>query len=466
VSFDYSPPKTLEQYMLSDALVRCAVGPFGSGKTMASVMELLRRARTQAPYKGVRYSRFAIIRNTLQQLKTTVLEDIKQYLSDIVAYKVTDQTVRLQFALDDGTSVQSDWILMPLDTKEDVKRLLSMQLTGAWVNEVREVPIEVITALIGRVGRYPSKLMGGCTWYGIILDTNPWDVDSPYHDKFVLNPARGWQLFHQPSGIGPHAENVENLPYGYYENLMSGRDTDWSSVHVESEWGTSNAGQAVFRRSFYAPDHVVDLPDVVVNPARPLMVMMDFGRTPSALIGQTDAYDRLIVFQEVVTEDMGLVQMVRERLKPVLNSGPYVNRAVFVVADPSGAFKGQLTDDSPFSVLKDEGFMVYPASTNEIEPRLRAVEKRLLFKAMGQPGLQINRALCPTLVMAMGSKYRYRRKQTGVLDDLPDKSHPWSDVADCLQYGCLAVSSNLAGRVLRRTAPRNAGPAPSYMGWT
>jgi hypothetical protein len=311
MSLIYTPPKTVGAFMVdNEHLVRTMVGPVGSGKSMGCIMELLKRSCAQAPYNGVRYTRWALIRNTLQQLRQTVLSDVQQYLGPITHYYVTDSTVQIRVRLPDGTSVHADWILLPLDTKEDVRRLLSMQLTGAWINELREVPIEVIDGLLGRLGRYPSKAMGGPTWFGLVADTNPWDTDSTYHDAFVLNPNPKWALYHQPSGIGPDAENVENLPPGYYENLMGGQSVDWQQVHVESMWGSSNAGQAVFRKSFHAPTHVRDM-QLVVNPHMPIMIGLDFGRTPCAVIGQIDTMGRAIIMKEVVTEGMGLIQMLR-----------------------------------------------------------------------------------------------------------------------------------------------------------
>lgn len=463
---DYTPPATIERFMFDDRLVRIIVGPVGSGKSMGCVMELLRRACAQAPYNGVRYTRFALIRNTLQQLKQTVLNDVQQYLGPIVHYYVTDSTVQIRIPMPDGTRLHSDWILLPLDTKDDVRRLLSMQLTGAWINELREVPIEVVSGLIGRLGRYPSKVMGSPTWFGLIGDTNPWDTDSPYHDRLVLNPDPRWALFHQPSGIGPDAENVENLPPGYYENLAGDRDVEWAQVHVESMWGTSNAGQAVFRKSFHAPDHVRDM-KLVVNPNRPLMIGLDFGRTPCAVIGQVDNYGRGIIMREVVTEGMGLIQMVQEHLKPVLFSEPFAGRRMFIVGDPAGRQKSQVTEETPFDVLKAEGFLAYPASTNAIDPRLLAVEKMLRSNIAGQPGLQISREGCPTLIQSLGNKYRYRKKRDGQLEDTPEKLHPWSDVSDALQYWCLGANQNLTGHVMSRDRPRIASqPRVSAAGWT
>jgi hypothetical protein len=467
----YQPPPTIQDFMLdSDHRIRVLVGPLGSGKTMGICMELLRRACEQQPHNGVRYTRYALIRNTLQQLRQTVLADAMQYLGQCVHFYTTDSTLQVRLNLPDGTAVHSDWMLLPLDSKEDIRRLLSLQLTGAWVNEIREVPFEIMRHLLGRCGRYPSKALGGPTWYGVVADTNPWSTDSPYHDRMVLNPHKSWALYHQPSGIGPMAENVENLPEGYYEELMDDKDVDWSTVHVESQWGSSNAGQAVFRKTFHAETHVKDM-SLVVNPNRPIMVGLDFGRNCAAVIGQVDNFGRAIIMKEIITEQIGLTAMLQEHLKPALAAPPFAGRRVFIVADPAGRQRSQTREETPFMVLADEGFLAYPASTNVINMRLLAVEKYLRQQVMGQPSMQISRSGCPTLVKALGSDYRYRRKRDGVLDDVPEKSHPHSDVADALQYFCLGTSSNYTGRVMARerryfNSEPSYATAPSSAGWT
>jgi hypothetical protein len=438
-----------------------------SGKTMGCIMELVRWACAQPAWNKTRYTRFALIRNTLQQLRQTVLADAVSYLQGVVHFYTTDSTLQLRLNLPDGTHVHSDWPLIPLDSKEDVRRLLSMQLTGAYINELREVPFEIIRPLLGRCGRYPSKAMGGALKRGIIADTNPWDTDAPYHDRLVLNPHPAWKLFHQPSGLSPLAENIENLAEGYYDELMDDKDLDWAAVHVESQWGTSNAGQAVFRKSFHAPSHVRDM-KVVVNPAKPIMVGLDFGRTPCAVIGQHDNYGRAIIFKEVVTEGMGLIQMVEEHLKPVLLSPPFAGKRVFIVGDPAGRQRSQVSESTPFDDLNDLGFLAYPASTNAIDARLTAVEKLMRSTIMEQPALQISREGCPVLVQSLGNKYRYRRRRDGQLDDLPEKQHPWSDVVDALQYFCLGTQSNYTARVMRRDRPRvsQARELVTAAGWT
>jgi len=70
------------------------------------------------------------------------------------------------------------------------------------------------------------------------------------------------------------------------------------------------------------------------------------------------------------------------------------------------------------------------------------------------------------LCTAMKYWYRYRRKQTGVLEDKPEKTHPWSDVADCLQYMALSTNANYLGKVMAAANPPPRKPPPPVRSWT
>jgi hypothetical protein len=204
---------------------------------------------------------------------------------------------------------------------------------------------------------------------------------------------------------------------------------------------------------------------VVVNPMRPVCIAMDFGRTPTALVGQVDVFGRYLIFEELVTEDMGLHQFCVEKLKPRLMAEPYVGKRHYVVADPAGNQRSQLSEENAFEVLKQHGFVAYPAPTNDIQPRLLAVEKLLRQNIMGEPAIQISREGCPTLIRALAANYRYRKKTNGQLEDKPEKNEA-SHVADALQYGCLSVSADLASRMLRRIQPRTQTPRFTSAAWT
>lgn len=461
---DFKTPPTVGEFMLDDHFVRLIMGPVGSGKSAGCFMELLRRAYLQQPdSQGVRRTRFAIIRNTLQQLRQTCLADIQLWLSSIAHFRVTDQTVQIRLNMADGTKVESDWMLIPLDTKQDQQRLLSLNLTGAWVSEFREVPLEIIDALAGRCGRYPSKAIAKPSWFGIIAESNPPDEDSEWYTKLELEMPPNWKLFKQPSGLSEHAENVENLPDDYYKTLAANNNADWVDIHVHAKYGKSLSGQAVWRSTFKADLHVSKEP-LAILPNVPVMIGQDFGRTPAALFGQLDPNGRLIVLREAATmpeDSQGIEKFAITRLRPMLYEH-FTRHESFVIGDPSGNVKAQTREESPFDVLKKQGFAVYPAPTNELDSRLRAVEQ--LFLQLN--GILIDGVHCPLLVQTLKFHYRYKRKQTGTLDEVPEKNHPWSDIADALQYLALGVNGNYIGNLISRRRPRVTGPRPTVASWT
>jgi hypothetical protein len=464
---NYDAPKTIADFMLDNSKVRLIIGPYGSGKTTGCIMELMRRAMMEYPdANNVRRTRFVVVRNTAQQLRQTVLEDIRKWLSPAMTYRVTDSTVQFRFSHPTQGRIESDWLLIPLDKPEDQQRLLSLNITGGWVSEFREIPVRIVEALLGRCGRYVPIGVKGNAWHGVIGESNPPDEDSEWYNKLEIERPPTWKLFKQPGGMDPAAENKEpgRLPPGYYEDLIASNNPDWVDVHVHAKYGKSLSGQAVFRASF-KPDFHVTYNPLKPIPSLPLMIGQDFGRTPASLIGQVDNRGRLLIFNEATSVDMGIEQFATTTLRPLMFNN-FTGLSSFMVADPTGKDKGQVSEESPFDALRRLGFRVYGAPTNDLEPRLRAVEQLLLRQVDGGPMLLIDGANCPQLVQALKFHYRYKRKQNMELEDKPEKTHPWSDLADCLQYMALSTNANYTGKVIMESRPRPRRPAPSAVGWT
>lgn len=463
---DYKPSKTCAEFMNSDAIVRCIIGPLGSGKSMAGIFELFRRAVEQKPdEKGVRPTRFAVVRNTLAQLRETFLADATSYLGDFFTYKVSRQALEFRFYLPDGTQVHSDWLLMPLERPEDSRKLLSLNLTGALVEECREVRYEVTAALMGRIGRYPAPSRVKPTWQGIMFISNPWSEGSQYHQNFVVNKPNDWAFFQMPGGLDPDAENVEFLPENYYERLMEGHSDEWIKVHVHGQFGDDVAGQAVYKTSFNRKMHVVD--NLRHNPHLPILVGIDFGRTPACVLTQQDIHGRILVLDEVTTKDMGLAQFCEALLIPLIQQRFYQNR-IFVVGDPAGTAKSQYSEETAYDVLREWGLECIPAPTNDPTQRLRAVEKNLLATRNGSAGFLVDGEKCPNLVEGFMHSYRYRRKRDGELTPTPEKNEA-SHVHDALQYACLGHQSHYVGkRVMRATEQHlmQRRPRFSARAWT
>lgn len=473
-SIDYKAPPTVGDMMLSEAFGRLIAGPVGSGKTTGCLMELLRRAIEQQPAQdGYRYTRFAIVRQTLKQLKDTVLKDAKAWLSaaaPLGEWKVSDGTFYLNF-----DTVRSEWIFLPLEDSADYQRLLSMQLTGVWMSEVIEMDIEVLGHISGRCGRYPSGALGIPTWYGIIADTNFPTEMTPWHN-FMEDPPPKWQIFKQPSGLSPQAENLAHLPQvpstivlpedhpariaqgrRYYENLVevNGDGSPYVERYVKAQYGNDPSGEAVFRATFQPNFHGTE--ETRVIPSYPLIVGQDFGRNPWSLICQPDHMGRLLVHEEVPATNMGLEKHIEQNLKPRLWAPEYSGLKVCLVGDPSGVAKGSISEESCFDALKRFGLPALPAPTNDIDPRLRAVEALLGQQRMGKAALLINKRKCPMLMRAMSGGYRFKKSPSGGLKPIPEKNDKegFSHIADCLQYVCLVVHGGMMPVVARVLRPRS-----------
>ena len=104
-----------------------------------------------------------------------------------------------------------------------------------------------------RVGRYPSMKDGGCTWTGVIANTNApeedhwWPIMSgevpipdhiPKEEAKMLVKPDNWLFFTQPSGMveskdqdgnvleylpNDAAENKNNMRTDYYPNIVQGK---------------------------------------------------------------------------------------------------------------------------------------------------------------------------------------------------------------------------------------------------
>jgi hypothetical protein len=480
---NYSASPTVARFMKSSAFGRLIAGPVGSGKTVGCVIELLRRSISQAKAKdGYRYTRWAVVRQTLKQLKDTVLKDCQQWLQGLGTWKVSENTFHLEFG-----DVRSEWVFIPLENAEDQARLLSMQLTGGWLSECIEMDIDVLGPLSGRLGRYPSGEQGTPSWFGWIADTNFPTEMTPWH-VFMENPPLGIQIFKQPSGLSPEAENLNwlvqtdetvKLPIDHADRLRQGRkyyerfiemygdESDWVRRYVKAEYGDDPSGAAVFKNSFKSDYHIVD--DTMVIPGYTILIGQDFGRNPWSLIGQMDHMGRLLIHEEVAAVNVGLEKHINQNLRPRLYTPKYMGMRVACVGDPSGVAKGSIGEESCFDALNRLGLPCFPAPTNDIEPRLRAVESLLGRQVMGGPALVISRAGCPHLCRAMSGGYRFTKLKTGALRTVPDKTDKegYSHVADDLQYLALVVHGGIVPEISRRIRPRSKKRAPvSSKGWT
>lgn len=353
------------------------------------------------------------------------------------------------------------------------------------MSECIEMDVGIISPLAGRCGRYPAANQGGCTWMGIIADTNMPSEGSPWHTFMEVKSPPDWQIFIQPSGMSDEAENLnwltqttetlklpvdhpDRLAQGrrYYERFIRSNTEDWCKRYVHAQYGDDPSGSAVFGKSFKSSFHVVD--EVMPVSSYPLLIGLDFGRDPCAIICQPDHKGRLLVLEEIIAEDIGLELQLSRAIKPALMQERYLGRAIMIVGDPAGRQRSTLYEETSFDVVKRHGFSAYPAPTNDIDKRIASVEAFLLAQRDGGPALVIDRQRCPELIRALSGGYRYGKTRGGVRKPVPDKNK-FSHIADAFQYACVAahggMSDMLASRLLGRKRNKSGGPRIQSAGW-
>lgn len=463
MKFDYTPPGSLAPFFADDSPFRFIRGPIGSTKTTATIMELVRRAGEQAPQQdGIRRTRAVVVRNTLQQLKTTFLVSWMQILRPVSRWKVSDSTI--EFRMGD---IELDVLLLPLDSEENINRLLSLELTFGIVSEFRELNLELVQAVLSRCGRYPSPIMGGPTWYGVWGETNSFTEDSAWFEFLEVKRPNNVYYLVQPGAFDEGADWKQFLPPKYYENMMEANDDLWVDQYVHNKIGPSLSGQAVFRNVFRYDVHV-SKSGLVPNPQIPLCIGLDTGRQPAAVITQTDPRGRLVVLGSIARDNMGIEKFLKEHLTPYLSTDRYQGIPSYCIVDPSGVRATEIGEESVIQAIRRCGYSAVPARTNNLEPRLRSVERWMQMLIDGHAGLLIDAEHNSELVQALASRYRFRKRKDGELDIKPEKLHPWSDLADALQYACLGSSKQVMARALRMTADEAERTLrePSVAGWT
>lgn len=438
MEINYQAENTAADFHASNAFVRGIRGPIGSGKSVCCCWDIWKRCAEQKAYGKNRLSRWAIVRNTYGELRSTTIATWNDWFGDIS--KITyghpiSGVMQFPHPSGDGTTVICELIFLALDLEKDVRKLKSLELTGIWFNEASEIRYSHISMGTGRVNRYPSKSMGGFTWSGVIMDTNSPDEANWWYAQAEQESPDDWEFFSQPPALlnlgtdrdphfvpNPEAENIDNqsIGYDYYLKQLAGKPIEWVKVFIQNQYGKSEPGAYVYA-NYSDKNHT----DVVFDPKKPIIWTHDFNFVPlcSAIIQEDE--DNIYVVDEIVisgadAKDTALEFVERYKKH---NQCP-----VFIYGDADGN-KGKihgleynyLTIEK---VLKENGFRVttrVPRANGPIKNGQSSVRAKIL-DATGKISFFVNPNKCPkvdkigTIQLKAGSSFLEERDQAGVQD--------------------------------------------------
>lgn len=457
-----------ENYVTVDGAIH-----HNSTKTTAGIIKLAWEAKKMAPCAdGIRRSRAVWVRRSRQMLHDTSIKDFLSWYPEGEAgeYFRTDNRFVMRF--DD---VELEVLFRPMEDEADINRILSLQLSFAVVDEAREISMAVFEALQGRLGRYPDKKMvpprpewgvdslgnpiGGCvddngkSMKRIWAMTNPPPFDTEW-SEFLLNPPETAHVTFQPSGMSPEADWLQYLPENYYSDLAEGKSQEYIDQYIHGKFAISLSGKPVFR-AFSADTHLAKEPLVPLPTT--LVIGVDAGLTPAAVLTQQTYDGRVIVLDELVSEGMGALRFVRERLKPLL-ANKYPGAQVAVVIDPAAFQRVQTDERCVADIFKNEGFAIRPAKSNLISARLAAVDA-FLTRTVDNKAAFLVSPTCSNLIAAMRGRYRYKVNTKGETEAKPEKNEA-SHVSDALQYAMLHHDGGASFGMKHGTARQEVKPAP------
>lgn len=445
---DYSPPPSLVPFLTCENFISLIAGPVGSGKSSAAVMKIAYMAKMmKAGSDGIRRSRCVVVRNTNQMLTDATIPTFTTWFPEGVAgtYARTNKVFTMRF--DD---VECEVLFRGLDDANDVRRLLSLEVSFGMLDEYREIHPDIFNALQGRVGRYPSMAKGGClkddgTPHAHVWGaTNAPDMDT-FWEKYMTEPPETASIYLQPDALSDENDWKQNLIEGYYEKLAQGKTPDWVDVYIRNKFGRSLAGSAVYERSFVEDFHVAQ-DELFPVPAsdNPIIVGIDFGRTPCAVFKQRDTRGRVLTLSEVTSANMGIETFIREKLTPHV-SRKYPGFEMVCAPDPAGFMKQQLNELTLVDALKKAGYKCVKPPSNKPEYRISAVERLLSQQIEGQAMYLVDKS-CTMLLKGFRHGYRYKKKRNGELEDKPDKNE-YSHIHDANQYADSIIDLQFRGSV-------------------
>ena len=465
LDFNFTKSPTVWRFLTDDSFVRGLLGPVGSGKSYASAAEIMLRAVKQAPspLDHTRYTRFVVVRNSYPELRTTAIKTWQEIFPENVfgAMRWSPPiTHHIKLPPRDGNpGIDCEVIFLALDQPKDVRKLLSLELTGAWVNEARELPKAVIDGLTHRVGRFPTKANGGPTWRGIWMDTNPMDDDHWWYKVAEREPIRGayrWSFFKQPGGVieavetegalfaagkywteNPAAENIDNLPNGYYAQQLAGKNLDWIRCYAQGEYVYVQEGKPVW--SEYDDSLMVD--DLPITPGVDVHIGLDFGLTPAAVFAQR-VDGRWHIVHELVSFSMGLERFTHLLLSELQSK--FRGCKPYIWGDPAGVKRDEIFEVTAFEHLRSVGLLAQPTASNDFMVRREAGASPMQRLINGRPGLLVDRQ-CHRLRKSLAGGYYFKRVAMGAgyerFHDVPYKNEH-SHVGDAYAYTMMGAGEH------------------------
>lgn len=454
IDYETKSIPTLLKFHNSMAHHRCIVGPVGSGKTSAATWELCYYLPMYLDMEyGFKRSRWAIVRNTFQELYDTTQKTVFEWFPQIDASGPNQRNCIIRLPGD----VEAELWFRSCDRAEDMRKFKSMELTGFWIDESIEVPQPVKNML---KTRFRFKWRGRiCPEYWSIETTNPPEVGEPiYYNYDWKTPVPG-----PPSKLEPLAdhegfwqpprENEPNLPAGYYDQMIDSfkYDPDWISMYIEGKPGVLIEGLLVYK-NYVDEIHYSEEP--LEWQGGPLYLGWDnSGNRPACVVGEKIGDFGLQILREFYSDKYSIqdfAKMVQVELNTLFPGHEVANNFEDPAGEqqyPSSKKPGEFTSNA--DLMREIGIEPLTPAEQNLTARITAVDG-LLARI---DGLLLDPS-CIVLRAGFQGKYVFPKSAGYIQDEYSEKpvKNRWAHLQDALQYLATGLFGSLTKKLKRKIA--------------
>lgn len=378
-------------------------GPPGSGKSVGCAIEHLHfLAQRQEPdNQNRRRTKVAIIRSTYTKLQSTTHKTVTEWVmpgsGDIPKTAPMRGDLEYPHPSGDGTRVMVSVEFLAIETLDDMQKLDSLEVSSIYINEVNEQLEQVVAGALERVGRYPPPKDGvRCTEPCVSVDFNLPGKEHWLHKMFIEKDIEENEQFtkddifyvQQPSAVmcpnydkvllgveepvysfNPLAENLANLPDGYYGGQLAANNWQRIQSRLMMKWVSPNTGKRIhedFKVLYHKSTKALEI-------HRGAMVYVGFDTS-----GQNKGFafcqfieGQIRVLREAFW-DGGTVDAIDKVLGPTLAES-FNGCPVIVICDPANP-KDDHHSVTATELLKREGYQAVSApGNNKLQGRVNAV---------------------------------------------------------------------------------------------
>lgn len=458
-------------------------GPPGSGKTVGCV-NIMDMVYLNAPpdKNGDRHVTLGVVRNTVQELNTTVLDTLKKWFPTDCGEFTSDsptsnKSFTGKFAIpyigDKTKTCYVDIRSIAYAEPKDRKKLKSTEFDALYMNELNNIDSSILGIAIERVGRgksgvsdedgspgqklppllfadYNNPVAGNWTEHlheqngpvmvdGEIVFEQHVFVQPPAAFKIPIpDPEDPTKIIGYDYVVNKFAENIKHVGLQYYAALIAlcRKNGDFDSLDRELCMlpTADKDGMPVFLSDFSRKRHVLEHKWDAIPERRTVIGVDTSGIHPSAVFFQK-IKQGWVITDELYGQDMSTYMFLEELVDPLFEKRYSKKNSVFVCdfADP----RNNVNMLTPMMIIQKYGYNAIRAVSNKTQARINAV-KAILHRDGPTDSLYIA-PNCAQVIIGFETKYIYKRQGSTTEFGVVPVKNTWSHYMDAVQYGLLHI---------------------------